>query len=65
MKNMMDFAASMKNPPKGYGLETGLKVAAYRSERMEHWAKQLGNGYCPEVFDRVEQDIIKKFGYPS
>lgn len=64
MKNPMAYAASMTNPPKGYGLETGLKVAAYRGQRMGYWAKQIGKGYCPEVFDRVEQDIIAEFGHP-
>lgn len=64
MKNLMDYAASMNNPPKGYGLETGFKVAAYRSQRMKHWAKKIGKGYCAEVFDKVEKDIIAKFGPP-
>ena len=64
MKNSMAYAASMTNPPKGYGLETGFKVAAYRGQRMTYWSKQLGNGYCSEVFARVERDILAEFGQP-
>lgn len=65
MKNLMSYAASVKNPPKGYGLEIGFKAAAYRTQRMKHWAEKTGKGYTPEVFVKVEQDIIAKFGHPS
>lgn len=64
MKSILKHAASMKNPPKGYGsISTGMQVAEYRSKRMDFWAKQIGGGcYTPEVFDKVNADVIAKFG---
>lgn len=65
-EKMLSHCASMKNPPKGYGsIEAGMKVAAYRSERLAHWAKQLGNkGYTPEVFEKAQADVIAEWGNP-
>jgi hypothetical protein len=66
MKDLMRYAASMKNPPKGYGsITAGLAVASYRSERMKYWKEKVGNGsYTDEVFDIVEDEIVAKFGHP-
>lgn len=65
-KQIMAHCASMKNPPKGYGsIETGMKVAAYRNQRLDYWAKQIGNGrYTDEVFINAEADVIAHYGKP-
>ncbi len=62
----MSYAASMKNPPKGYGsIETGMKVAAYRNQRLDYWAKQIGNGkYIDQVFVNAEKDVVAEYGKP-
>lgn len=61
---LMSGAASMKNPPKGYGsIETGMKVAAFRNKRLDYWAKQLGGkGYTPEVFEHAQADVVAEWG---
>lgn len=61
---LMSSAASMKNPPKGYGsIETGMKVAAYRNKRLDYWAKALGNvGFTTEVFERAQADVVAEWG---
>lgn len=66
MKNIMSYAASQRNPPKGYGsIEAGLTVLAYRSERLKYWAKEIGNGlYTDQVFINTQKDVIAKFGEP-
>ncbi len=66
MSNLMGHAASMKNPPKGYGsIETGMKVAAYRSQRLDYWAKAIGNGrYTDQVFTNAESDVVTEWGKP-
>jgi hypothetical protein len=65
-KDIMNYAASMKNPPKGYGsISAGLEVAKYRSDRMKYWKEQIGNGsYTDEVFERADDDVISEFGQP-
>lgn len=65
-QNIMGYAASMKNPPKGYGsIESGMKVAKLRSERLSYWAKQIGGGkYTEDVFANAERDVIAEFGRP-
>lgn len=62
----LSHCASMKNPPKGYGsIEAGLKVMAYRSERLRHWAKEIGGGlFTEEVFIKTQQDVIATYGEP-
>lgn len=64
--NIMTYAASMKNPPKGYGsIEAGMKVAAYRSKRLDYWAKQIGNGkYTDQCFINAEADVVAEWGNP-
>lgn len=66
MSDLMSYAASMKNPPKGYGsIETGMKVAAYRSQRLDYWAKAIGSGsYTDQVFVNAEADVIAEYGRP-
>lgn len=61
---LMSGAASMKNPPKGYGsIEAGMKVVAYRNKRLDYWSKTLGNvGFTAEVFERAEADVIAEWG---
>lgn len=63
---LMSGAASMKNPPKGYGsIGTGMKVAAYRSERLDYWAKQIGSGrFTDQVFINAEADVVAEWGNP-
>lgn len=62
----LSHCASMKNPPKGYGsIEAGLRVAAFRSERLRYWAKEIGDGlYTDEVFINTQKDVIAEYGEP-
>lgn len=64
--NILSHCASMKNPPKGYGsIEAGMRVMAYRSERLKYWAKEIGNGlYTDQVFINTQKDVIAKYGEP-
>lgn len=64
--NILSNAASMKNPPKGYGsIETGLKVLAFRNRRLDYWAKNIGGGkFTAEVFEAAERDVIAEYGKP-
>jgi hypothetical protein len=64
--NLMSHCASQSNPPKGYGsISTGMKVAAFRSKRLDYWAKQLGGkGFTPECFERANADVIAEWGNP-
>jgi len=66
VNKLMTNCASMKNPPKGYGsIETGMKVAVYRNQRLDYWAKQIGEGrYTDQVFINAEQDVQEKWGEP-
>jgi len=63
---LMSGAASMKNPPKGYGsIEAGMKVAKYRSQRLAYWAKEIGNGlYTEQVHINAQADVIAEWGNP-
>lgn len=65
-KDIMNYAASNRNPPKGYGsIRAGMEVAKFRSERMKYWKEQIGNGsYTDEVFERADDDVISEFGQP-
>lgn len=62
----LSHCASMKNPPKGYGsIEAGLRVMAFRSKRLKHWAKAIGNGlYTEQCFINAERETIAEFGKP-
>ena len=64
--NLMSYAASSKNPPKGYGsIEAGMTVMTYRSERLKYWAKEIGSGlYTDEVFKRASDDAVARYGEP-
>lgn len=63
MKNLMSYAASMTNPPKGYGsIETGMKVAKYRGERVAFYQKS-GKDYATAA-TLAQSDVVKKFGNP-
>lgn len=66
MNRLMSHAASSRNPPKGYGsIEAGMKVHAYRSERLKYWAKEIGGGlYTEQVFINLATDVVGKFGEP-
>lgn len=63
---LMSHAASMKNPPKGYGsLETAFKITKYKSQRMSYWAKKIGGGlYTEEVIASAEADVVAEWGKP-
>lgn len=65
--NLMAHCASIKNPPKGYSsIEAGMKVAAYRNQRLDYWAKQIGSGcYTEQVFVNAEADVVAEWGKPS
>lgn len=65
-RDIMNYAASNRNPPKGYGsISAGMEVAKFRSERMKYWKEQIGNGsYTDEVFERADDDVISEFGQP-
>lgn len=66
MERVMSHCASMKNPPKGYGsIETGMKVAAYRNKRLDHWRHELKEkGYTAECFEKAEADVVAAWGKP-
>lgn len=66
MKNIMAYAASSKNPPKGYGsIEAGMQALAYRSERLKYWKQTLCvDVYTDECFINAERDVVAKFGQP-
>lgn len=66
MKPLMSYAASSRNPPKGYGsIEAGMRVHAYRSERLNYWKQTLGvNVYTDECFINADRDVVAKFGEP-
>lgn len=66
MEHLLSYCASAKNPPKGYGsIEAGMKVMAYRSKRLKHWAAEIGGGlYTDEVFTRTQADVVAKWGEP-
>lgn len=64
-RDLMSYAASMTNPPKGYPFAICFDVARYRNERMDYWSKKLKCAYTPEVFELVAKDVIKKFGHPK
>ena len=64
--NLLSHCASMTNPPKGYGsISTGMKVAAFRNQRLDYHRKELGEkGYSPECFERANADVIAEWGNP-
>lgn len=65
-RSLMSYAASSKNPPKGYGsIDAGMKVHTYRSERLKYWAKEIGQGlYTDQCFINAQNDVVAKFGEP-
>lgn len=65
-KNLMSYAASSRNPPKGYGsIEAGMQALAYRGERLKHWRKVFNSDiYTDQCFINAEADVIAKFGQP-
>ena len=65
MKNLMSYAASPSNPPKGYGsIENGLAVIAYRNERFKEldWPRSISYEEAAAI---IEKEIIEKFGKPK
>lgn len=64
--DILRYAASSKNPPKGYGsISAGMEVAKYRSERLKYWKAYFKTScYTNEVFDRADADVIAKYGHP-
>lgn len=61
--DLMNYAASSRNPPKGYGsIDKGLEVMAYRTSRERHY-KALGVDWV-EAIRKGEQDAIQKYGEP-
>lgn len=62
----LSHCASVKNPPKGYGsIEAGMKVIAYRNQRLDFWRKKLNaRGYTEEVRESAERDVVSEFGNP-
>lgn len=64
--DVMSYAASNSNPPKGYGsISVGITVMSYRSERLKYWKRLLGVAvYTEECFVNAEKDVLTKFGKP-
>lgn len=62
-KNIMDYAASFSNPPKGYGLEIGLQAGKYRGEVISEVMKE-GKTF-EEAAIIAERKVIEKFGQPK
>lgn len=65
MKNLMSYAASMSNPPKGYGtIDKAVAVIQYRSERFKEldWPRSIS---YEEAAAMIEKEIIEKFGKPK
>lgn len=64
MKNLMDYAASPTNPPKGYGLEGGIAIARYRNERLNDmdWPRSISYEDAVKI---IEKEILEKFGAPK
>ena len=62
-KDLMSYAASGRNPPKGYGsIDKGLEVMAYRTSR-EAFHKANGVDWI-EAIRLGESDAILKYGEP-
>lgn len=59
MMNLMAYAASQYNPPKGYG-EIGLDVALYRGARQRYY-RNLGMDYVTAA-TKAHEDVIRKYG---
>lgn len=60
--NLMSYAASQHNPPKGYG-KIGLDVAMYRGDRQKYY-KSKGDDYVTAA-TKAQEDVIKKYGAPK
>lgn len=60
--NLMSYAASQYNPPKGYG-KIGLDVAFYRGDRQAYYKSQ-GHDYVTAA-TLAQKDVIKKYGEPK
>lgn len=61
--NNLKHAASMKNPPKGYGsMVVGLEVAAYRNKRRRYWEGQ-GEDY-ESALRLAQKDVLAKYSEP-
>jgi hypothetical protein len=57
------YAASPRNPPKGYGsISLGIEVASYRARRMDHY-RALGNDYV-QCATLAQADVIAMYGEP-
>lgn len=64
-RDLMSYAASQSNPPKGYGsIENGLAVAKYRSDRLVDldWPRSIS---YEDAIVIVEREILEKFGAPK
>lgn len=60
---LMNHAASLRNPPKGYGsIDAGIRVLKYRSERLDHY-KALGYDYAAAAV-AAEHDVVATYGEP-
>lgn len=57
------YAASLRNPPKGYGsIDAGIRVLKYRSERLDHY-NGLGYDYAAAAV-AAERDVLAMYGEP-
>lgn len=61
--DLMKYAASPSNPPKGYGsIDKGCEVARYRISRLQMYRDQ-GYSYVDAV-TQANKDTVSKFGEP-
>ena len=61
--NFSQHFASSTNPPKGYGLNMGMKIAAWRGTRV---LELVGEGFGHEQACVItEREIVAKWGPPQ
>ena len=65
IEELMGYAASPSNPPKGYGtIDKAVAVIKYRNERFQEldWPRSIS---YEEAAAMIEKEIIEKFGKPK
>ena len=63
VSNLLSYAASLSNPPKGYGsIDKGLEVSEYRCTRLDYYMAQ-GHNYA-QAATLAHRDVIARYGEP-
>ena len=63
VSKLMSYAASLSNPPKGYGsIDKGLEVSKYRNSKLDYYTAQ-GHNYA-QAATLAHKDVIAKYGEP-